>query len=76
MIARSQNLNAQYTAFVVFFDIDGQMEVWPHQNMDTAKQVAKTRQENLESFGADDAGSYRAMAKLPRRTIYKLHPVA
>lgn len=66
-----KELNTKYSAFAVFFDVDGAMEVWPQVNMAAAEQFTKTHQEYADSMGYE--ANYRALAKLPRRRIYKCH---
>lgn len=68
-------LNAKYSAFVIFFDaVDGAMEVWPKASMAIAEAEAQTKQERLDQSGYEECGHYRALPKLPRRSIYKVHP--
>lgn len=61
-------------AFVVFHDaIDGAMEVWTSNSIQTAQATADKLQRKLDDMGYEECGLWRAYTCLPSKKVWRKH---
>lgn len=66
-----------YPAYVVFHDAydNGAMDVYPATSFLIAQERVSLANQELDAMSSEGCGSWKAYEKLPRKRIFKFHPI-